>query len=76
MRCSGAADFQSAFMDLNNRSRRSFLKGSAVATAGYLIGSPPVRRFTSGFDYRHRRWCVRRLVSAAAPAKGGEGHTA
>jgi monomeric sarcosine oxidase len=40
MRCSGAADFQSAFMDMNNRSRRSFLKGSAVATAGYLIGSP------------------------------------
>ena len=39
MRCLGAPDFQSAFMDTNN-SRRSFLKGSAIAGAAYLIGSP------------------------------------
>jgi hypothetical protein len=32
--------FQSALMDMNIKSRRSFLKGSAIAGAAYLIGSP------------------------------------
>jgi glycine/D-amino acid oxidase-like deaminating enzyme len=40
MHCSGAADFQSALMDMNIKSRRSFLKGSAIAGAAYLTGSP------------------------------------
>src|SRR5262244_4612391 len=41
MRCSGAVDFQSAFMDSNpNKSRRSFLKASALAGTACITGPP------------------------------------